>query len=266
MLYNGSNPVRFCLNGLRSVIKSAYSRLSSGIHLPSTAMDFWAFRRKPCYCHTMNFVIVCRAKALVGDPDQLIAQIRSSVSQVHSSHSIEINFYRSAQAEQEFYSSCSCSAKSDLAEVDKIFQANFWNKVKSKKVSQLLEYHTFDLLYDYRIVSSTVATSCLLFLTLPPDFSTTEHNAMIEMLAEQKRAWPGLVGTWLGQFCKSNNNFIFLFRLDWDSLAAQQAYFSHPKFQKSKELWLSRGIQLAYASSDLNGLCNLAAPAAKAPV
>lgn len=195
----------------------------------------------------MNIGVLIKLKVLSGTMDELINQVQAATRLNPAGRHVETLFYLSANDSQEFYTFSLWHSLQDLQEIQQNVKKNLLPVLQNR--AKLLEQHFFRLKWEYRLLPQPVEISTLRILTFPPDFLPTRRNEIMESIRQQRGNIPNIIGLWAG--VSMENDYMVLYRFDWNSKQAQQKMFNSAMLNNSLAIGKGGGIKIEFASSNL---------------
>lgn len=198
---------------------------------------------------SVNYAILNRVRLVSGASDQLIRQIKQATRQLQLKNMAEIVFYRSPDNPEEFYV-ISYWFQLQTNQQAKPAEFEFFKHLLNK--GELVDRETFQLCWEYRLITRSPATSHIRLLTFPEDFPEDRTQEIINFPRKHRLEVPGVIGSWMGLSLENKRKT--LHRVDWATVEDRINFFNKQGTQEILEERKRSGIQIEYASFDLHEL------------
>jgi hypothetical protein len=197
----------------------------------------------------MNFAILNKVRFVSGVPEELIQQLRQATRQLQLKNISEIVFYRSPVSPNELFV-ISFWYQLQSNQPEKPVARDFFQRLETK--GELVERETFRLTWEYRLLTQRTTASHIRLMTFPEDFPQAKIDQIINYPRKRRLEVPAVVGHWMGR--SFNNPHRTLHRVDWSRLEDRINYFNMPSTRQMIEERKASGIDIEYASFDLQEL------------
>jgi len=182
--------------------------------------------------------------------DEIIFEIKHLLRQLRLRGLAEFAFYLAAEQTQEVLMTSFWWQMQDLQEANEALNLALSQKLRGR--AELLESYIFQMIWDYRRFPVPTQSSVVRLLTLPDGYPNENVNKNIRATRRFVEKRPDVLAAWIGR--TPNEGKYILYRTDWASIEAQQAYFKAEPVQQAILAYRASNIILNYASFTLQSI------------